>query len=58
MGVGGKESCFYANGGRIAGRNHEWVQYALNVTVAMFQQMGLETNLDKTKVMVCTPGFI
>ena len=56
--LGARNLVFYANGGRIAGRNHEWVQDALNVTVAMFQRMGLETNLDKTKVMVCTPGFI
>ena len=44
--------------GRIAGRDHEWVQNALTVTVAMFRRMGLETNLEKTKLMVCTPGFI
>ena len=24
----------------------------------MFQWMGLETNLDKTKALVCTPGYI
>ena len=28
------------------------------MTVAMFMRMELETNLRKTKAMVCTPGFI
>ena len=27
-------------------------------TVAMFHSMGLETNLKKTKYVVCVPGFI
>ena len=49
---------FNADDGSIAGRDHEWVQETLTVTVAMFQRMGLETNLDKTKAMVCTLGFI
>ena len=48
----------YADGGRKAGRNHEWVQDALTVTVDMFRRMGLEANLEKIKAMVCTPGFI
>ena len=49
---------FYGYDGEIFGRYHEWVQDALAVTVAMFRGMGLETNLKKTKAMVCTPGFI
>ena len=28
------------------------------MTVDMFCRVGLETNLVKNKVMVCTPGFI
>ena len=35
----------YANDVRIAGRDHEWVQSALAVTVAMFHRMGLDANL-------------
>ena len=31
---------------------------ALTVMIAMFCQMGLETNLEKSKAMVCTPGLI
>ena len=49
---------FYVYEGRIAGQYHEWVQDALTVKVAMFRRMGLETNLEKTKSVVCTPGFI
>ena len=30
----------------------------LKATVAMFLRMGLNTNLEKTKYMVCTPSFI
>ena len=44
--------------GRIAERYHEWVQDALTVMVAMFLRIGLEMNLEKSKAMVCTPGFI
>ena len=49
---------FYANYGRIAGRDHEWVQDALMLTVDMFRRMGLDTNLGKTKSMFFMPGFI
>ena len=49
---------FYADGRRIGGRNHIWVQGDLTVSVAIFQHMGLETNLEKTKALVCTPGYI
>ena len=48
----------YANGGRIAGQYHEWVQDALSVTVAIYRKMGLETNLNIIKAMVFTPGLI
>ena len=49
---------FYADGGRIARRYHEWVQDALLVMVTIFCIMVLEENIEKTKAMVCTPGFI
>ena len=44
--------------GRIVGREHKWFQDALMVTVAMLRRMGIDYNLEKTKAMVCTPGFI
>ena len=56
--VGESNLVFYADDGRISGWDHEWVQDALTLTVAMFLQMGIEANLEKTKAMVCTPGFI
>ena len=56
--AGERKLVFYANNGMIAGRDHEWVQNILKVTLAMFRRLGLGTNLDKTKSMVCTPGFI
>ena len=49
---------FYADDRIISGRDHIWVQYALTVSLAMFQRMGLETNLEKTQSLVCTPGYI
>ena len=48
----------YADNERIAGQYHEWVQDVLSVTVSMFSRMGLETNLENTKAMICTSGFI
>ena len=53
--AGERKPIFYADNGRIGGRYHIWVQDALPVSVAMFQQMRLETNLEKTKALVCTP---
>ena len=49
---------FYTNNGRVVGRYHEWVQDNFTVAVAMFQKMGLKTNFNNTKSMVCTPKFI
>ena len=49
---------FYADDGRIAGLDHEWVHDVLMVTVSMFYNIGLGANLEKTKAMVCTPGLI
>ena len=49
---------FYADNGRIAGRNPIWVQETLKTLVRMFERVGLYKNLRKTKSMTCTPGFI
>ena len=56
--AGARNLVFNVDNGRIAGRDHEWVQDNLTVRLAMFRWMGLETNLEKTKEMVCTLGFI
>ena len=50
--------CFYADDGRIAGRDPIWVQAALTTMVRIFKRVVLQTNLDKTKDMICMPGFI
>ena len=55
---GERNLIFYDNDRRILGRDHEWVQDSLLVTVEMFHRMELETNIEKTKAVVCTPGFI
>ena len=55
--VAGKRNLvFYTEDGSIA--DYKWVQDALIMTVAMFLRMGLDANLDKTKSIVFTPGFI
>ena len=56
--AGDRNFVFYVNDGKIAGRDHEWVKDTLTVTVAMFRRMGLKTNLEKTKSVFFTPGFI
>ena len=49
---------FYADYGRIGGRDKIWVQDALKLTVVMFKRVGLETNMQKTNSLVCTLGYI
>ena len=56
--AGERNTIVYADDGRIAGQDHEWVQDALSVTVAMFCKMGLKKTLEKTRDMVCMPCFI
>ena len=57
--VAGKRNLvFYVDYDRIAWRDHEWVQDALTVIVAMFRRIGLGDNLEKTKAVVCTTVLI
>ena len=49
---------FYADYGRIEGMDHIWVQDALTVTVENFNRVGLNTNMENTKSIVCIPGYI
>ena len=49
---------FYAKDSMISGWDNELVQDAISVTVEIFRRMGLEKSFNKTKAMVCTPGFI
>ena len=49
---------FCADDGLIASRNHQWSQDALAVLVTLFRKVGSETNVDKTKMVICHPTFI
>ena len=48
----------YEDDGRISGRNPLWVKTTLKAMVRVFERVGLQTNMGKTKAMVYTPGFI
>ena len=50
--------CFYADDGRIAGQDPIWVLTALTTMVGVFERFGLQTNLNNTKAVICTLGFI
>ena len=50
--------CFYTDDGQIAGQDPIWVQAVLTTMVRIFERVGLQTNLDKTKAMICRPRFI
>ena len=56
--AGEHKICFYEYDGRIAGKDPFWVQTILTVMISMFEIVGLQKNLIKTKAMACTPGFI
>ena len=56
--VGEHNIFFCADDGRIVGPDPFWVQTTLMAMVRMFKKVGLQTNLGKTKSMVCIPGFI
>ena len=46
----------YVDERRIAIRYQIWVKDYLPVTVAIFRGVGLDTNLENRKSLVCTPG--
>ena len=56
--VGEHRIFFYADDRHIAGQYQIWVQTALVTMVIIFERFGLQTNLNKTKYIICTPGFI
>ena len=47
---------FYADDGRIVGRDHEWVQDDLDVMTLMFRRMGLDTNFENPRRWCVPPG--
>ena len=56
--AGEQEILFYADDGRITGRNPIWIQGMLTKILRIFERMGLYTNVGNTKCMKCMPGFI
>ena len=48
----------YADDTLIAATDPQWLQQALNLLVQLFCRMGLDTNVAKTKLMLCDCGFI
>ena len=50
--------CFYTYYRPIAGRYLILVQAALTTIVRMSERVGFQTNLNKTKGVICKPGFI
>ena len=50
--------CFYADDGRIAGKYPIWLQTVMTTLVIMFERVGFQTNLNKTKAMIYPLGFI
>jgi hypothetical protein len=49
---------FFVDDGLVGSRDPIWLQSATEVLVTLFEGIGLRTNHDKTKVMMCVPGNI
>ncbi len=49
---------FYVDNAYIATREPVFLQWAIDGRVSTFERVGLETNIRKTKAMICTPGKI
>ena len=56
--VADKLAAFYADDGLITATDNDWLQGALDVLVNLFRRCGLQTNVNKTKLMTCFPGAI
>ena len=46
---------FYADDGMVGALDPEWLQGAFSALVAIFDRVGLQTNVDKTISMACHP---
>jgi len=49
---------FYADDGKVASTDPEWLQRAFDVLVGLFGRIGLKTNVRKTVAMICMPHCI
>ena len=52
---GGFSALFYADDRMVGASDPEWLQGAFSALVAIFDRVGLQTNVDKTVSMVCHP---
>jgi len=52
------QAFFYADDGLIGSTDPEWLQEAFNFLTELFERVGLKTNTNKTKAMICHPGSI
>ena len=46
---------FYADDGMVGATDPEWLQGVFSALVAIFDRVGLQTNIDKTVSMACQP---
>ena len=46
---------FYADDGMVGASDPEWLQGAFSALVAIFDRVGLQTNVNKTVSMACLP---
>jgi len=49
---------FYVDNSYLASRDAEFLQRVLELLLSLFARVGLETNVSKTQMMICTPGRI
>ena len=49
---------FFVDDRLVAARCPEWLQFSFQILIALFERIGLQTNTEKTKVMMCLPGKI
>jgi hypothetical protein len=49
---------FFVDDGLVAATYPEWLQLSFQILIALFEYVGLQTNAEKTKVMMCLPGKI
>ena len=54
-GEGHFSAVFYADDGIVGATDPKWLQGAFSALVAIFDRVGLQTNVDKTVSLACQP---
>ena len=54
-GGGHFSAVFYADDGMVSALDPAWLQGTFSALVAIFDMVGLQTNVDKTAIMACHP---